>query len=93
MITAAQRVEHTNTMGSEEKADMINQMKGSKKEIIDVFFFKWKQVCFTAVTSWILSHTLAIWDPSLSSKTRSHDHIIKQGAYPETHKWRDKKQA
>lgn len=38
MITAAQRVEHTNTMGSEEKADMINQMKGSKKEIIDVFF-------------------------------------------------------
>lgn len=41
MITAAQRVEHTNTMGSEEKADMINQMKGSKKEIIDVcFFFK-----------------------------------------------------
>lgn len=28
-----------NTMGSEEKADMINQMKGSKKEIIDGFFF------------------------------------------------------
>lgn len=46
MITAAQRVEHTNTMGSEEKADMINQMKGSKKEIIDGFFFKMKASVF-----------------------------------------------
>lgn len=46
MITAAQRVEHTNTMGSEEKADMINQMKGSKKEIIDVFFFLMKASVF-----------------------------------------------
>lgn len=45
MITAAQRVEHTNTMGSEEKADMINQMKGSKKEIIDFFFFLNESKC------------------------------------------------
>lgn len=35
MSTAAQRGEHVNTMSSGEKADMITQMKGSKKEIRD----------------------------------------------------------
>lgn len=45
MITAAQRVEHTNTMGSEEKADMIKSNERKSKGNYRCFFFLNESKC------------------------------------------------